>query len=120
MAAYLKRKKIFQERIQKMIGYVEGKDCRSKDIGLYFGDTELGDCGMCDNCLAKKRKDPETTEFSVIHDRLLKLLSGGPVPANRLFGLMEPLKKESVTKALRFLQEENKIWMNDLGEVLIK
>lgn len=120
MAAYLKRKKILLERIEKMIRYVQASGCRSRDIGHYFGDKELNDCGICDNCLARKRQDLANTEFSVIHERLLAVLADGPVHANRLFSLLEPLKKDSVTKALRFLQEENKIWMNDLGEVVIR
>jgi ATP-dependent DNA helicase RecQ len=55
-AAYLKRKEVYVQRLEKMIAYMnDAVTCRSTLIGQYFGDAELKDCGVCDICLRKKK-----------------------------------------------------------------
>ena len=47
-----------------MIQYVhETTECRSKLIGSYFGDHELNDCGICDNCLRQRSIHLSKEEF---------------------------------------------------------
>lgn len=42
------------QRLQAMLGYIEGKDqCRSRYLTAYFGDLETEDCNFCDVCLEK-------------------------------------------------------------------
>lgn len=39
------------ERLQKMIGYCQTRDCLRSYILNYFGDTSANYCGNCSNCL---------------------------------------------------------------------
>jgi ATP-dependent DNA helicase RecQ len=39
--------------------------CRSQYIASYFGDGDTKECGVCDNCLAKKRKALSNEEFDL-------------------------------------------------------
>ena len=48
--------------------------CRSKFIGNYFGDDEIEDCGICDNCLKRKSSFLTEEEFIAIKERILNML----------------------------------------------
>jgi len=117
MAAYNKRRKVYTERLQKMISFIHSTDCRSQEIGTYFGDSTLKPCGICDNCLSKKKTSMAEKEFSVIHDRVMQIIGNGVIHTNRLFELLEPTKKDRIAEVLAFMQGENKIRLNDRGEV---
>jgi ATP-dependent DNA helicase RecQ len=43
------------EKLDKMENYVYNVFCRQKYILEYFGDSEIKDCGKCDNCMKAKR-----------------------------------------------------------------
>ena len=100
-----------------MIGFLFSTTCRSQEIGTYFGDAEIKACGICDNCLEKKRRSLAEKEFSVIHDRIMDIIRDGSVHTNKLYSLLEPQKKERISEVLTFMQGENKIRLNDRGEV---
>jgi ATP-dependent DNA helicase RecQ len=118
MAAYNKRRKVYSDRLNKMIEFIHSTECRSQDIGTYFGDAAIKACGICDNCLHKKRVSLAQKEFSVIHDRIMDLIGEGAIHTNKLFSLLEPQKKERISQVLTFMQGENKIRLNDRGEVI--
>ncbi len=51
----LKRKLAFEKRLAAMISYIRDcHTCRSKMIAAYFNDTQIKQCGICDNCLEEK------------------------------------------------------------------
>ncbi len=54
---YEHRKKEADKRLRGMLDFLwEENGCRSRWIGRYFGDAELTDCGICDNCLERKKR----------------------------------------------------------------
>jgi len=53
--AYDHRIKHMAERLRKMYEYVTSDRCRTELLEEYFGDDEVRSCGICDNCLKKKR-----------------------------------------------------------------
>ncbi|HSB91643.1 MAG TPA: RecQ family zinc-binding domain-containing protein, partial [Flavitalea sp.] len=117
MAAYNKRRKIYTDRLERMIKFLLLTACRSQDIGNYFGDADIKACGICDNCLKQKRQSLAEKEFSAIHDRIMDIIGAGSVHTNKLYSMLEPQKKERISEVLTFMQGENKIRLNDRGEV---
>ena len=54
---YLRRKQLMTERFENMLRYADNDDtCRSVLLQKYFGDEQADDCGVCDVCLAKRRR----------------------------------------------------------------
>ena len=54
MEKYRSLKASYEERMQKMIDYIQEEDtCRSSYLLEYFGQTESEDCRSCDICRAK-------------------------------------------------------------------
>lgn len=67
---YLHRKALMVERFSSMLHYADSNtECRSTILQHYFGDGEAVPCGVCDNCLAAKRRkrgDEESLRESII------------------------------------------------------
>jgi ATP-dependent DNA helicase RecQ len=121
MVAYNKRKEQFRRRMRQMIQFVqEDTQCRSRIIGSYFGDANMKDCGICDNCLKQKATVLSKEEFAAIEQRLLQLLGKEPVDNKILLQQLTGIKKEKAWKVLSFLQAENKIGMDATGRVYLK
>ena len=74
---YLHRKEMMHERFSSMLQYAKSdKECRSLILQRYFGDEGASRCGVCDVCLAERRrlKNDEQT----IRQNILSLLSTEP------------------------------------------
>lgn len=114
--AYLSRKKQFTDRVNDMIRYLkEESNCRSKFIGNYFGDHDLNDCGICDHCLEKKRKDLNPTEFASIETVIKTHLQKKYCALNDLFEILKPISNEKIWTVLQFLQSEGVILIDEQG-----
>lgn len=109
------RKKVYRERIEKMISYVtQTKKCRASFIAEYFGEKENKDCNVCDICLKKRSAALTETEFVDIHMRLLKLLQR-PLHSKDLIRNLYGIRKEKAWEVIDLLQAENKIVVDEEG-----
>ena len=121
LAAYEERKSRFRARSRKMIEYTaEEHHCRSRMIGKYFGDEDLADCGICDNCLRKKRSVLSREEFEKLNARIMESVRKEPLHTRELLGRLSGVRREKAWKVLEFLQAENKIEMDANGYVRLK
>lgn len=116
-----KRKEKFAARISRMIAYVTEKDqCRSMIIGNYFGDGDLKNCGICDNCLKKKRTTFNHEDFEKINEQVIKNITTKGIDTRRLLEKFNDIKKEKILSVIEFLQSENKIEIDTKGWIKIK
>ena len=113
---YFHRKQQYELRIEAMLRYIHlKKDCRSKYISGYFGDSKIKDCGICDVCLQKKNTTLTTEEFKKIQERIYKYIPHEGIAAKELLHHLNGTKKDKVWAVLNFLQSEKKIAINTLG-----
>ena len=113
-----KRKEQFIKRVQQMTGYVRDVEaCRSRIIGVYFGDTGIKECGTCDNCLRKKSSSVTRPEFEQIRLKVVELLGRNSLTSKQLHALFPAHKKETVWKVIEFLQGEQVIFMDESGNM---
>jgi len=118
MVAYNQRKEQFQRRMKQMVSYVnEQSECRSRIIGVYFGDAKMKACGICDNCLRKKTTSLTKEEFEALHQRIIILLKNSPLHTKDLLLQLQGIKKEKAWRVLEFLQAENLIAIDAGGRV---
>ena len=121
LAALNNRKERFVSRISHFIHYVnETVECRSRIIASYFGDDELKDCGVCDNCLRQKSIRLSREEFDNINNCIVKSVKEQSVHTRELLHRLKGIKKEKAWKVLSFLQAENKIEVDKAGHVRLK
>ncbi len=118
---YQFRKQEYEKRLKQFITYVEkNDDCRSMQIGRYFGDESIKECGVCDVCLKKKRANFSEEEFEKIQQRIFELINNNETDINSLLSNLSDISKEKTWKVINFLQSENKIKVNNAGIVLRK
>jgi ATP-dependent DNA helicase RecQ len=120
-AAFKMRKEKFINRSRKMVQYAhETVFCRSRILGGYFGDKDLKNCGVCDNCLSQKALVISKEDFNKISGIIQSSLSAQPLPAKDLLLQLGGIKKDKAWKILDLLQAENKIEMDTSGWVRLK
>ena len=121
MIRYNKRKKQFEDRAEAMREYVYSSAlCRSVIIGRYFGDDQLKPCGICDNCINKKKKDINAAEFKQLSLTIMNEIDLAPVTMKELIVKLKAVPKEKIKEALKFLQSEEKVIINDSGKMSLK
>jgi len=117
----LQRKEQFEQRVNKMLVYVtDSNTCRSKMIGTYFGDENIGDCGVCDTCLQKKGNDLSPDEFERIHSFLKEKAGDTGVIVKDLLTKMGSKQKDRVWKVIDHLMAEEKITLTNEGLLKLK
>ena len=115
------RKMQFLGRIKQMQSFVsESKECRSRIIGLYFGDEHIKNCGICDNCLRNKNTELSKEEFDTLHQRILAIVKNESLHSRDLLEKLTGTKKEKALKVIEFLQAENKLMVDQKGWVSLK
>ena len=98
-----------------MVAYLKTDACRSRFTSLYFGDEGAGDCGCCDNCLARKQKEFTAEEFAAIASAIRLQLAQKALTAEQLLTGLPAIKKEKAWKVLQFLQAEEQIAVSSEG-----
>ncbi|SJZ35244.1 RecQ family ATP-dependent DNA helicase [Sediminibacterium ginsengisoli] len=116
--AYIERKKLYAARLEQMIAYIRLSSCRSLFIGNYFGDENRKECGICDNCLERKKKPLSAAEFKVLHADIMQQLTK-QTTMNSLLQSMPAYSREQIWQALQFMQNEDLIRLHEDGTVSI-
>lgn len=114
-AAYLERKKKYEERLRSMLGYLDTKDCRSQYIANYFGEENTEPCGVCDNCLNKRSATLSEEEFKEIEQKIHEHIPDEGIGIKELLPLVSGVKKEKVWTVLNFLQSERRLLIDEKG-----
>ncbi len=111
---YEDRKESYTTRIKAMATYATDEDtCRSRMLLHYFGEKESSDCGHCDVCLKKRKRETGKKEDShKLREQIVALLKKSPCLAFELAEKLNADRKE-VEEALTFLISEEIIQINE-------
>jgi ATP-dependent DNA helicase RecQ len=114
---YLARKNAFTKRVLAMAGYADEKNiCRTRYICRYFGEEQVNDCGVCDNCVKKSRTETGRNGFEIIVAELNTHLDNHPMHPQDLLAVL-PGNQETIQKVISYLVDEGKIRMNEEGKL---
>ena len=106
-ATYSRRKSLMLERFNHLLHYAnEESECRSRIIEQYFCDRMSEPCGICDNCLARKRKEKSTS--TNYEQQILSLLATEPMSIKELVAKIKG-NEQSIIEAVRQLTEKGTI-----------
>lgn len=118
---HIKRKKQFEERVMAMKNYVIDKSsCRSVIIGNYFGDEQHKPCGICDNCISKKKNNIAAAEFDNINSAILGQIKLSPATLKELTQHLKTFPSDKVKEIVKFLLAEEKISVTESGQLILK
>ena len=117
--AYQQRKRIYQDRVAIMLQYLQPtKNCRSKYISGYFGDTSVKLCGICDTCLAKKSTALTKEEFAAIEQQIAIQIQIESIAVKDLLANLKGINKDKIWQVLQFLQDQKSISIDVLGNIV--
>ena len=114
---YLQRKKLMEERFENMLSYaMNEQECRSVVIQRYFGDDEAVPCGVCDVCLANKRR--LKSEKADLTATILQLLEREPMTTRELCREIK-VEPAVIASTIEQMQEDGKISSAISGKLII-
>lgn len=117
-AAQQMRKQQALERLASLKAYINGNDCRAAMIGQYFGDTAIQPCGICDNCLQKKKAPVAVAPVAAAVIKMLQAEPGEQLNALRA-KLAVACSDDTWRKALTWLEETNRISTGTDGSITL-
>ena len=98
---------IKHKQVTSVIDYINNdKECKTKQLLSYFGETNLSDCGVCSVCIKKKSTSLEIKPNTI--DVISNLLKDGELSSREIVKLTQ-LKELELTKTLKLMLELNKI-----------
>ena len=95
------------ERFNHLLHYAnEEVECRSRIIEQYFCDKVSEPCGICDNCLARKKR--EKSNSANYDEQIVSLLATEPMTIKELVAQIKG-NEQSIIEAVRQLTEQGTI-----------
>jgi ATP-dependent DNA helicase RecQ len=117
----MNRKAEFEKRCKAMVAFArETVQCRSKTIGLYFGDSDSDECGICDVCLWKKGNEISTEEYERIHQWLKQHAAENGIDLKTVLSKSGSKQKERIQAVVNHLVAEEKITFSTDGLLVFK
>lgn len=113
---YQKRKAVLIKQIEAISGYAGNtKDCHAQIIANYFNDHAAQPCGICDNCIEKKKTMLSREDFSLLQSDIAKALSPGPLTIKELMQQLRITDEKKTWKVIEHLLAENYLEMSEAG-----
>ena len=104
------------ERFNHLLHYSNEKhECRSRIIEQYFCDSMSEPCGICDNCLARKKQEKSSTIDYEKH--ILELLTNESLTIKELVSRIVGNEKD-ILNSVRQLLESGKL-KTENGKVFV-
>ena len=116
------RRQLVLSKMKAMIDYtVERHQCRQWTLLDYFDEKNYGTCGVCDVCLAKKKKE-NLAQLQNYRDQILYLLINKPMTVDELESEVNPNDAKLMIEVIREMVDERKIeydefWVLRVGSV---
>lgn len=80
--------------------------CRSRILASYFGDDNVPDCGICDNCISNTDAKLPNADFIIASEKIKELASSGKYTLKDILKLMKPLRERSSWLVIQYLLAE--------------
>jgi ATP-dependent DNA helicase RecQ len=110
---YEQRRDKLANRIGHVIEYGSSEtQCRSRMLLQYFGEKNTKDCGKCDICIEKNRREKGASTMKAVIREVLVSIKNGENQVERVIASVNYPEKQ-VVDALRFLSDSEQIVIND-------
>ena len=114
---YLARKEQYRKRLAAFLEFIQmDQDCRSNTITQYFGEATDQSCGICDNCLNRKKLHLGKDQFNEMLTRI-KTRWANPFPVQELMQTLDSNQEALGWEVLQFMISEGLIRIDEEGIV---
>lgn len=113
------RRKLILSKMESVIGYLHNKDrCRTQQLLEYFGEINYSKCGVCDNCLANRKKEEEDELRVKYKKQVFRLLDDGHhYDIEQLTKVLIPENKEVFSLLMSELIDHGLLFFDDFGKI---
>lgn len=122
--SYLHRRESAEERMEAMMTYAMlERECRSSYIQDYFGEHDAEECGVCDNCIERRKRKGNAVQLGeqVTAEKVMAAIEEdeeGISPRNLVRKFFA--STENVAEVVEELLMEEKIYTDKRGNLRIK
>jgi ATP-dependent DNA helicase RecQ len=111
------RKELAESKMKAMTGYtVSLHRCRMNLIQDYFGEETWQTCGICDVCIAKKKKENEA-EALLLRQEINRLLRDKLMTSEELEKAINPKDVELLIEVIREMVDEGALAYTDVWQL---
>jgi len=111
---YHERKEIAIKKMESVIYYATTQHkCRSEILLNYFGEKDVYRCGVCDVCLERNKLELSDVEFSLVSNKIKKILLEEPTPLTQLISKIDGIRDDKTIKVIQWLTDNNKLITNE-------
>ena len=116
---YRRRYDLAIERFNNMLRYTLSTDvCRSRIIEEYFGERNAKDCGICDICLARRKREIAKGDVQEVDNKIIALLLERDMEVKDLAAEIGG-KQAMIASRIDYLTREGKISVSLSGKLKI-
>lgn len=113
---YQKRKAVLVKQIESLTAYAGNtNNCRAQTIAHYFNDQNAKPCGICDNCLEKKKNALVRDDFSLLKSAITEALAKGPLTIQELMNQLHISDEKKVWELVEHLLSEKYLELSEAG-----
>ena len=110
-SGYIRERKIVkQNQLDAVFAYLDGMECRSRQLLAYFDEDNSRVCGICDRCLMRNKIDNVEDRLLV---ELVELLSDGPLNIDQLVSGLQTGDETTRLAFIRKRLDEGRLKRND-------
>lgn len=103
------------KQFESVIRYIsDKKQCKSRLLLDYFGETDSEDCGICSVCISRKKADKSPIEIA---QSILALLKNSALTSREIENALD-LNSEETIFALQLLLENHKVKINNQNQYI--
>jgi ATP-dependent DNA helicase RecQ len=114
------RRQLVLSKMKAIIDYtIESHQCRQWTLLDYFDEKNYGTCGVCDVCLAKKKKE-NLAMLKDYREQILYILKTKPMTVDELESEVKPTDNELMVEVIREMVDEKKIEYDEFWVLRIK
>ncbi len=114
------RRELHLKKLAAMTHYVtQDVACRMQVMQAYFDELDTQPCGMCDVCVARKKKE-NLQALSNYRDQILYILKQKKMPVDELENAVDPTDKEVFVEVVREMLDEGILYYDDFWLIGVK
>jgi ATP-dependent DNA helicase RecQ len=123
-AEIAERKKRDLQKARAVKHYVEQPNrCRTQLLLEYFDEITDAECGICDNCLKKKKQQKvvieNKSEIEATHLKIKALLANGAMSLSLITQIMQPVNQSKFQEIVRGMVADGMIGFDSEGNLKI-
>ena len=114
------RRKVVEDKIMAMTLFIDNEiQCRTQQLLYYFGEIYEKRCGVCDNCIAEKKRFKENSNIKEVRSKIITILGSESVMLDDLVQAIQHVHKEELIDVIRQMLDFGEVKYDEVGKIVL-